>query len=148
MCFSHDGTGESIFVKKEHVDWAAKFLVDCYDNDTFRLTEYAEQAKFTTTTNESVNNIFASLVHTYPMIMKSLASQTETSLRMLEAVSGLEKKDFNPVFSTLLRNGLVVQGSRENIMATKRFREALKAYRENIDGHKLRPLSEQSGSFI
>jgi DNA-binding MarR family transcriptional regulator len=147
MCFSHDGTGESILVKKEHVDWAVQFMIDCYDNDIFRLPEYAEQAKFTTETNEEVNNVFASLVNAQPMIMKSLSNQTESSLRMLEAVAGLDRKDFNPVISNLVRNGLITV-SRDTVMATKRFREALRAYRENIDGHRMRPLSEQSGNFI
>lgn len=147
MCFSHDGTGETILVKKEHVDWACQFLTDCYINDTFRLDQYAEQAKFTTTTNEEVNNLFASLVHQQPLLMRALTNQTENSLRMLEAMSGLDKKDFNPVISNLIRNGLIVT-VKDNIMATKRFRQALKAYRENIDGHKLRALTEQGGSFI
>jgi 5S rRNA maturation endonuclease (ribonuclease M5) len=148
QCFSTDETGECAVVKKEHVDWASEFLISCYDNDVFRLREYAEQAKFTTTTNEQVNNLFASLVHSNPLIMKTLVNSTETSLRMLESISGLERKEFTPIVANLTRNGLIKEAGRDNVMATKRFREALKAYRENIDGQRLKPLSEQGGNFI
>jgi hypothetical protein len=148
QCFSTNESGEQVIVKKEHVDWAAQYLISCYDNDVFRLREYAEQAKFTTETNEHVNNVFASLVHTSPLIMKTLVNNTETSLRMLESISGLEKKDFTPVISNMIRNGLIKEAGRDNIMATKRFREALKSYRENINGQRLKPLSEQGGHFI
>lgn len=147
-CFSHTDNGESILVTKEHVDWASAFLIKCYDNDVFRLPEYVNQTKLTTTTNPEVNAIVAGLIQSQPMLMKTLASQTETTLRQLQAVSGLDNQQFNAVFTNLVRHSLVQNLGKDVVMPTRRFRLAVKFYRENHDKQRLIPLSEQGGSFI
>jgi predicted transcriptional regulator len=142
MCFSHVDNGSSILVTKDHVDWAVDFMVGCYDNDIFRLVEYAQQAKLTTTTNEEINASVAGLIHSNPLIMKTLANNTECTLRELEAVSGLDRKIFQDVFARLIREGLI-STAKEKVMATRRFRLAVKAYRETHEVQRLRPLTEK-----
>jgi hypothetical protein len=146
-CFSNTDNGESILVQKSHVDWAANFLQTCYDNEVFRLPEYVQQAKMTTTTNDEVNAIVAGLIHGQSLLMKTLNQQTDCSLFQLKAVTGLEDKVFNDVISNLVKNGLV-QTTRNGIMPTRRLRLAFRAYRENQSKERLIPLSQQGGSLI
>lgn len=147
MCFSNTDEGESILVTKEHADWARDFLIKCYDNDIFRLPEYVQQSKLTTTTNQEVNDYVAGLIHAQPMLMKKLKDDTDCSMRTLQAVSGLEPKIFNDIINGLMRNGLVTS-VRDSIQATRRFRLAINAYRETQDKQRLKPLSEMGGSLI
>jgi hypothetical protein len=146
-CFSHDGTGERVLVQKEHVDWARDYLVRCYDNDVFRLPEYAEQQKMTTTTNEEVNNVFAGLVHGQAMLMKTLSRASEISLPQLRTVCGLDSKVFDDAISNMVRHGLV-ETTKNGVMPTLRFRKARDAYANSIDKQKMTPLSQQGGAFI
>lgn len=144
MCFSHDGTGESILVKKEHVDWSRDFLVRCYDNDTFRLVDYVEQQKVTMTTNEEVNNLFAGLVQGQAMLMKTLSRTTEINLLQLRTITGMEQKTFDEVISKMVQHGLL-ETTRNGVMPTLRFRKARDAYVNNLDRMKMTPLSQQGG---
>jgi hypothetical protein len=147
-CFSHDGTGQSILVKKEHIDWARDFMVRCYDNDVFRLPEYVAQTKLTTTTNPEVNAVVAGLINSQPMLMKTLASQTEITSRQLQLLSGMDTNQFSDAYRTLVKHSLVQTIGSDRVMPTRRFRLAIRAYRETHDSQRMIPLSEQGGSFI
>lgn len=142
MCFSHDGTGESVWVDKAHVDWSRDFLVRCYDNDVFRLVEYVEQQKVTMTTNEEVNNLFTSMVQGQAMLMKTLARTTEINLLQLRTVCGIDQKEFDEAISKLVQHGLI-ETTRNGVMPTLRFRKARDAYVNNIDKARLTPLSQK-----
>lgn len=143
-CFSHDGTGESVLCLKEHVDWARDFLVRCYDNDVFRLPEYVEQQRMVMTTNEEINNLFASLVQSHAMLMKTLSRTTEISLLQLRTVCGMDQQTYDQVISNLVKHGLL-ETTKNGVMPTLRFRKARDAYVNTIDKQRLTPLSQQGG---
>lgn len=144
LCFSHDGTGESIWVNKEHVDWARDFLTRCYDNDTFRLVDYVEQRKMTTTTNEEINNLFAAMVQGQAMLMKTLSRTTEINLFQLRTLCGMEQKEFDEAISKLVQHGML-ETTKNGVMPTLRFRKARDAYVNNIEKIRLTPLSQKGG---
>lgn len=142
-CFSHSSMGECILVRKEHVDWARGFLVRCYDNDTFRLPEYVEQERSLRETNPEINALVASLVQSHSMVMKTLHKDVSTSLRMMQAVSGLDAKEFNKLYTVLVRNNLVINGKNDKVMATLRLRNAFKAWLNDHQEYRLETLQEQ-----
>lgn len=144
-CFSHDGTGTSVLVKKEHVDWARQFLVKCYDNDIFRLPEYVEQEKSVRQTTPEINALVAQLVQQHPMVMKELHKSRGIPLRMLQATSGYDTKDFNKVFNVLVQKGLVIT-SKENILATLRLRKAFQAWMKDHEEYRIPTLMERGDS--
>lgn len=146
-CFSHTGDAESILVRKEHVDWARNFLIRCYDNDVFRLPEYVEQERSLRDTNPEINALVASLVQSQPMVMKDLQKNTDTTLRMLQSVSGMEMKEFNKLFTVLVRNNLVI-GKRDVIMATQRLRNAFKAWMKDHQEYRMETISERGDSAL
>jgi hypothetical protein len=143
-CFSHDGSGSSLVVRKEHVDWARDFLMRCYDNDVFRLPDYVDQQKMTMTTNDEINNVFAGLVNGQPQLMKTLSKSTEMPIMMLRSIAGIDPKIFDEVISNLIRHGLI-DTTKNGVMPTLRFRLARDAYVNSIDQQRLTPLSQQGG---
>lgn len=143
-CFSHDGTGESVLVKKEHVDWARDFLVNCYDNDIFRLRDYVEQRRMLTTTNEEINNVFAQMLHSKPLLMKTLSRVAEISLFQLQTICGMERQEFSEAIANLVRHGLL-ETTKNGVMPTERFKLARNAYLNNVEKQKMTPLSQQGG---
>lgn len=144
MCFSHDGTGETISVQQSHVDWAVDFLTRCYDNSTFRLSVYVERQKRTMTTNEEVNAVFAGLVKGQGMLMKVLSENGVIHMNQLQLMTGLNRDQFGDVISTLAAHGLI-ENTRDGVMATMRFRLAQDAYMNTLSKQKLIPLSQQGG---
>lgn len=143
MCFSHTGNYNDVLVSKDHVDWACGFLMRCYDNHVFRLQEYAQEYRATMETNEEVNNIFAAMVRSQPLIMKTLSRKSEITLQQLQMLTGLERDVFSSAISTLVRHSLI-ESTGSAIMPTIRFRLAQKAY----SGQHLIPLSERSSMPI
>lgn len=142
MCFSHDGTGEKVVVKKEHVDWAKSFLVRCYDNDVFRLKDYVEQQRTIMTTNEEINTVFAGLVKSQAMLMKTLNKGLDTNLHQLRTLSGLDQRTFDEAISNMVRHGLL-EVTKNGVIPTLRFRRAKDAYVGTLERQRLTPLSEQ-----
>lgn len=142
MCFSHDGTGECVVVKKEHVDWARDFLIRCYDNDVFRLPDYVEQQRTVMTTNDESNNAFANLVKSQAMLMKTLSRQGEMNLNQLRTLTGIEPRTFDEVISSMVRQGFL-EITKYGVMATLRFRKARDWYVNNSEKTSLTKLSEQ-----
>lgn len=141
-CFSHNDNAESILVRKEHVDWARDFLLRCYINDIFRLPEYVEQERSLRETNPEINAMVASLVQSQPMVMKELHKNVGTTLQMLTAISGLETKEFNKVFTVLVRNNLIIT-NKGQVMATLRLRTAFKAWLNEHQEYRMETIQER-----
>jgi hypothetical protein len=127
MCFSHDGTGENLIIKKEHVDWAIAFLHKCYDNDVFRLPDYVKQVTMMNETDEETNAKVAELIKSNPTIMTALRNQNELSTFQLQYMFTGEKNDFQKLMATLSTFRLIEHTNR-GLYPTGRFRKAIKAY--------------------
>lgn len=148
MCFSHDGTGECILVKKEHVDWASQFLLACYDNETFRLSEFVENERKFTQTTEEINNEVAKLMKKYPMILKLLLEYDENSPYNLKAAGGISDDEYKYLISTMFLNGLINYTTKGYITSTKRLKRSLDILR---NGHTKKetsgPMRNEPKSF-
>jgi hypothetical protein len=143
LCFSHDGTGTSVHVRKEHVDWARDFLVRCYDNGVFRMADYVKEQKALTETNEMVDTVFASLAKSHPILIKTLGGSSEQTMYNLQVVSGLDREAFNTAVHTMVKHGLVTNGNNGVLQPTLRFRNARNNYVNGVQKQKLIPLSEE-----
>lgn len=140
-CFSCDETGENVVVNKEHVDWAEYFMNRCYDNDIFRLKEYVQDHKAYVTLNPMVESIVHKMMNLSEseIIIRELVRSMEPIPRMnLEAVSGLERNEFNKIINFLTRHYLIknhakgIEASRKLIMASRTYKDV-----------SLKPLSER-----
>jgi hypothetical protein len=143
-CFSVcDNDYSRVSVRKEHVDWAASFLSRCYDNNLFRLRDYARERRSYTETNESVNAIVAGICRTNPMVVKALLNSTNhIPLSNLQAVAGLESQQYRELVNQLSAHNLI-QVTAHGATATRRLRLAVDAYREDYQKSNLIPLSKE-----
>jgi hypothetical protein len=123
--------GQNLIVTKEHVDWAHKFLVACYDNKLFKLKEYVDvQRRLVECDDESVYAL-QGIYNTHAVMFKQLEMSTEMSQRDLQAVSGLDNKEFGRILNALVRFDFVsMTGSR--VTPTVRFRTAMSLIDRNV----------------
>lgn len=137
-CFSTSEDGETIIVKKEHVDWTRDFLVRCYDNDIFRLKEFVQnERKFSTTTDE-INLQVAQLAKKYPMVIKVLLEQESVPTYVLQNVGGVNSKDeFNHLIHTMYSVGLINTETKGNFSATRRLKLAIAVLKNKQDKKKV-----------
>jgi DNA primase len=142
-CFSSSGDYNSVVVTKHHVDWASDFLRRTYDNNVFRLGEYVRERRSYNETNEAVNQVVASICKTSAMVVKTLLnSVSSVPMGNLQAVSGLERSQFSELINKLSSNFLVTV-SAQGLLATRRFRLAVDAYRSDYAKTKMIPLSQE-----
>lgn len=148
-CFSCDDSGNVIVVEKPHVDWAARFLANCYDNPVFRLPDYVRKIKSVSETNEAVNTVVASLCRTQPMVIKSLLDATDpVPMFNLQAVSGLEnKQDFTKLINRMA-SAFLINVNASGVQATRRLRLAVDIFRESRNKDRMVPLTEEGGSTV
>jgi len=132
MMVSTDETYENIVVRAEHVEWAKNFLTACYDNDLFNLRNYVDnERKFTTCPDTSVVAL-QGLYRTNKNLIVQMSRGTEFSQRQLQALAGLDNKEFHRVISTFAECYFIRYTSTgERIIPTERFRKAFRRINTN-----------------
>jgi len=140
--FSTDD-GELLIVQRSHVDWAAEFLCKCYDNDIFRLREYAKERRMLDETNESVNQLMQSFMRNHKVMVNAIhQATTPVPMFNLQAMSGLDRDKFNSVINTLSANYLI-KVTKDGVEATRRFRQAMDIVKRTGEKLYLKPLSQE-----
>lgn len=138
--------GESIIVRRNHVDWAADFLRKCYDNDLFRLREYAKERRMLDETNESVNQLVQTLLRNHKVLVNAIReSTTPIPMFNLQAMSGLDRDKFNTIINALSANYLI-RVHREGVEATRRFRQAMDIIRRTEQKLYMKPLTQEGSN--
>ena len=121
---STDETYENIVVKDEHVKYAYNFLINLYDNPTFKLKEYINHEKqFTEIDDEGVARL-QDIYNKSPMLILQLEQCSTTSKSILMAATGMEPKDINGALNGLTK-GLFIKFKNNDIIPTERFRKGL-----------------------
>lgn len=146
-CFSCTDDGESIVVKKEHVDWVKSFLVSCYDNDIFRLKQFVKQERKLSTTDNDTNLIVADLVRKYPMVIKLLLEQENCPQYNLMAAGALGQDEYRFMVNILFTNGLITV-AQKGLTSTRRLRLAtdalaMKKVKKQVDPEKPKSFSDK-----
>ena len=118
---STDETYENIIVTKEHVDAAVQFLIECYDNPTFKLREYVEMEKLYNTIDDDGVALLQDLFNQNPSILLQLERLSKTNKQNLMAATGLDQELYNK-FMQRLTQGLFITFEGYDIIPTQRFR--------------------------
>lgn len=145
--FSCTDDGSSIIVKKEHVDWVKQFLINCYDNDIFRLKDFVNNERKFSTTNDDINIKVAGIVKKYPMIIRILLEQQDCPHYNLQAAGGISGDEYRYLTQDMFMNGLVTPTSK-GLQATRRLRLAIdvfksKKVKKQVDNSKPRSFSDK-----
>ena len=137
-CVSTDETFENIVVTQEHVDWAVTFLRNLYDNDLFRLREYVQEQRKYTEVDDQIIELTQQLYNQHTTLLTHLETTSGTTRNNLQAVSGLDNKDFSAVMNRLTAL-MLVQWSGDRVTPSVRFRKAMKNIQRNT---RLREVGE------
>ena len=118
-----DESYENIVVTKEIVDYMVKYLTSIYDNQVFKLKEYADEYKaYSICTDEDVAALQTLYVNN-STLLDFLSKQSSTSRSNLATVAGLENSKFYLIFNKLVALKFI-RLNRDNVYPTDKFRKA------------------------
>lgn len=120
-----DDTMEKVIVSKEIVDYAYRFIISLYDNETFKLKEYKEEYDSYSKINQNEIEETQKLYDRNSTMFLFLENQSSTSRNNLKSVSGIETDNFNALFNALVRLKLI-RISGDNVYPTQKFRLGMK----------------------
>jgi 5S rRNA maturation endonuclease (ribonuclease M5) len=124
-CVSTDDSFDNIIVTKEHVDWSVNFLDKLYDNQLFRLKEFVDEQKKYTEIDDSVIKMTQDIYTQHTTLLIQLEMCSGTTRANLQAVAGLDNKDFSMIMNRLT-SLMLVQWKGDRIIPSVRFRRAMK----------------------
>lgn len=133
---STDTSYEKIIVTKEHVDAAVEYLIDCYDNPTFKLKEYVQMEQLYNTIDDEGVKLLQELYNQNPSIMLQLERLSSTNKQNLMAATGLDSELYNK-FMQRLTQGLFIQYEGYDIIPTQRFRLGMSKINRAGNIHKV-----------
>lgn len=125
---------KNLIVTKDHVDWAKKFLIACYDNKLFKLKEYVEAQRRLVECEPEVVEVLQNMYRTHAVMLQQLEISTDMTQRQLQSVSGLKQDDFVGVINQMVKLSFV-QYVGERLVPTQRFRIAM----AQIDRQQIMP---------
>lgn len=125
MLCSTDESGKFVEVKAEHVDYIYDFLLRVYDNEYFRLKDYAtEQKSYSKTVSEDTD----ALQQLYPKnttIIELLSGKSKTNRNEMMIASGQDRDEFSKFFNFLVARKFI-KLSKDQVMPTEKFRRTYK----------------------
>ena len=139
---STDETYENIVVTKEHVDHAAGFLVNLYDNPTFKLREYINYEKQYSEIDDEGVAALQDIYDKNPMLVLTLEQSSSTSKNILMAATGMEQKDLNIALNRMTKM-LFIKFHNHDIIPTERFRKGLGKLKRNTYAPKIGELNAE-----
>ena len=121
---STDESYENIIVKKEHVDYATRYLVGLYDNPTFGFKRYIINERQYTEIDEEGITALQDMYNKEPMLILQLEQCSTTTRNILVSVTGMENKDLSVALSRLTKLRFIKHQGYD-IIPTERFRRGL-----------------------
>ena len=121
-----------IIVTKEHVDYIVNFLKRIYDNNIFRLREFANEEK---SYNIVVDTDTRELEKIYPKnvtFIDFLANTSKVNRNELMTVSGLGKDDFSKIFNLLVSRRFI-KLNRDLVAPTVKFRNTYRVMNKSFN---------------
>lgn len=137
---------ENIIVTKEHVDVIVNFLKSIYDNNVFRLKDFAEEEK---SFNIVVDKDTALLNDIYPKnvtLIDFLANNSRVGRNELVTISGLNKDNFTKVFN-LLASRKFVKLDREQVIPTIKFRKTYRLLNKDFNLYDTENINPNKSMF-
>ena len=122
---STDDTYENVIVTKKHVDYAVNMLIELYDNETFKLKEYADlENRYTKLQDGDVEKL-KELCIKYGTAIDAIEQSSEVAKNSLTNAGALTNEDATALTKALITNYFAKE-SNNYIYPTERFRKAIK----------------------
>lgn len=122
---STDDNYQKIIVTSEHVKYAVDFLINLYDNDTFKLREYVEHERRYSEIDEEGIELLQEVYIKAPGMLLHLEQVSTTSKNALTAATGMTNDEYNAQMTRMV-SGMFVVFSKYDILPTERFRKGMR----------------------
>lgn len=120
LCSTNDY--EHVIVTKEHVDTIVSFMLSLYDNEVFRLKEFANEEKSYKIVKEEDTKTLNEIYPKNVTLIDFLANNSRVGRNELITISGIDKDAFNKIFN-LLAARKFIKLERDQVVPTIKFRE-------------------------
>lgn len=130
LCSTNDY--KNVIVTKEHVDYIIDFIKRVYDNDVFRLKEFATEERAYTTIVEEDTKKLESLYPKNVTMLEFLSNTSKVSRGELATVSGLDKDNFSSMFNVLVARKFV-KLNRDMVLPTVKFRKTYRIMNKSFN---------------
>lgn len=137
---------KNVKVTKEHVDYIVEFIKSLYDNQIFRLKEFADEEK---SYNVVVDEDTKELENIYPKnvtFINFLANTSKVNRNELQTVSGLNRDEFTRIFNLLVSRKFI-KLSRDSVSPTVKFRNTYRIMNKNFNLNDTSKLDENLDVF-
>lgn len=134
---STDDTYTRIIVENKHIDCAARFLVELYDNDTFRLKQFVRAEKQYRIVTTEIVEALQKLWQENQTILLHLENYSTTAQKNLQTLSGLDPQSFSVYVAKLVKD-MFIRFDGYDIVPTERFREAMQQINRNVTDRYIR----------
>lgn len=126
-----DSSYENILVNKSIVDYVVKYLFKIYDNDVFKLRDYANEYKaYSECSRDDVKEL-QDLYAKNATLFNFINGQSKTTRSNLMSVSGLDGGRFAPIFNKLVAKKFI-KLDLDNVYPTDKLRKAYKLIDKNF----------------
>jgi len=134
---STDAHYENVIVSKEHLDYAAEFMMELYDNDTFRLRQFVHAEKqYREVTQENIETL-QKMWGENQTILLHLENHSTTAQKNLQTLAGMDSTEFNSYMSRLVKD-LFVRFDAYDIVPTERFRRCMQQIDKTLKNRYLK----------
>lgn len=133
---STDETYENIVVKAEHVVYAVQYLVDLYDNSTFKLKEYVQFERRYSEIDEAGIAALQDIFIKNEMLLTQLEQCSSTNKNILMAVTGMDANELNKALNNLTKH-MFTRYKNNDIIPTERFRIGMTKIERKVNPKKV-----------
>jgi hypothetical protein len=130
LCSTNDY--EHVIVTKEHVDYIVEFLKRNYDNNIFRLREFASEEKSYSVVVERDTKDLETIYPKNVTLIDFLSNSSKVSRNELVTVSGLSKDDFGKIFNLLVARKFI-KLNKETVSPTVKFRNTYRTMNKSFN---------------
>lgn len=144
LCSTNDY--KNIIVTKEHVDYIVEFIKSLYDNQIFRLKEFADEEKSYSLVVEEDTKQLETIYPKNVTFINFLANTSKVNRNELQTVSGLNRDEFTKIFNLLVSRKFI-KLARDSVSPTVKFRNTFRLINKNFNLNDISKVDEDLDVF-
>ena len=144
LCSTNDY--ENIIVTKEHVDCIVSFLKSIYDNEIFRLKDFAMEEKSFNTVVEKDTVLLNEIYPKNVTLIEFLSNNSRVGRNELVTISGLNRDSFTKIFN-LLASRKFIKLDREQVIPTIKFRKTYRLLNKDFNLYDTENININNSMF-
>ena len=130
LCSTNDY--KNVIVKKEHVDYIVSFIQHIYDNNIFRLREFANEERSYNIVNDVDTKELEKIYPNNVTFINFLSNTSKVNRNELMTVAGLNKDDFSKIFNLLVSRKFI-KLSKDLVIPTVKFRNTYRIMNKSFN---------------